>query len=221
MKTYVDEYFYNLNGPERRSVAEKYGLEFGKMGGNLMVVLTCGGNVFDAGLMSYRNFLLSLQTKKLIVNPCRRASICGSLQVWSDCDNDTLVFEYIPSSLIDGKMPASMFDDDAFDLAPDLLVPAVVYNKKSGRVLMIGATCRETIEITKSKGLATFYSRTKAAIWTKGETSGNLIEVSSIRYNKLGDGAVMYETYSKPDAVCHNGNSTCFLYNDRLTKLFG
>ncbi len=60
------------------------------------------------------------------------------------------------------------------------LLPAVVQGFHSGKVLMLGYMNREALDVTLSKGLVTFYSRSKQRLWTKGESSGNLLQLVSI-----------------------------------------
>jgi phosphoribosyl-AMP cyclohydrolase len=93
------------------------------------------------------------------------------------------------------------------------LVPAVVQDETSGEVLMVGFMNREALDVTRRTGFATFFSRTRNTLWTKGETSGNKLAVRRIlvdcdddtvllRVERLGDGN-----------VCHTGERTCF-YRD-------
>ena len=90
------------------------------------------------------------------------------------------------------------------------LVPAVIQDADSGEVLMVGFMNDEALEITKRTGFATFFSRTRHALWTKGETSGNRLEVVEmiadcdddtvlVKVRRLGDGN-----------VCHTGARSCF-----------
>lgn len=90
------------------------------------------------------------------------------------------------------------------------LVPAVIQDEASGEVLMVGFMNAEAVEKTRATGFVTFFSRTRHTLWTKGETSGNRLEVRQIlidcdedtllvRVRRLGDGN-----------VCHTGERTCF-----------
>ena len=62
----------------------------------------------------------------------------------------------------------------------DGLIPAVVQDHESGEVLMVGFMNREAWDITKRTGYVTFFSRTRNQLWTKGETSGNRLEVRDV-----------------------------------------
>ena len=61
----------------------------------------------------------------------------------------------------------------------DGLVPAVIQDDESSEVLMVGFMNQEALDETRRSGFATFYSRTRQKLWTKGETSGNRLEVEN------------------------------------------
>lgn len=88
------------------------------------------------------------------------------------------------------------------------LVPAVIADKLSGAVLMLGFMNRESLEKTIECRFVTFYSRSKRRLWTKGETSGNFLKVSSINADCDNDSLIIYAEPSGP--VCHTGSSSCF-----------
>ena len=90
------------------------------------------------------------------------------------------------------------------------LIPAVVQDATSGEVLMVGFMNDDAWRITRASGYVTFFSRTRNTLWTKGETSGNRLQVTALlvdcdddtvllRVKRLGDGN-----------VCHTGTRTCF-----------
>jgi phosphoribosyl-AMP cyclohydrolase len=90
------------------------------------------------------------------------------------------------------------------------LVPAVIQDDATNEVLMVGFMNPEALETTRRTGFATFFSRTRGKLWTKGETSGNRLAVTRllvdcdrdtvlVRVRRLGDGN-----------VCHTGQRTCF-----------
>ena len=92
----------------------------------------------------------------------------------------------------------------------DGLVPAVVQDEDSNEVLMVGFMNPEALERTRTSGFVTFFCRSRNTLWTKGETSGNRLQVVSlladcdddtvlVRARRLGDGN-----------VCHTGQRTCF-----------
>jgi phosphoribosyl-AMP cyclohydrolase len=95
----------------------------------------------------------------------------------------------------------------------DGLIPAVIQDDDSNEVLMVGFMNQEALTLTKTSGFATFFSRSRNTLWTKGETSGNRLQVTRmlidcdddtllVRVKRLGDGN-----------VCHTGSRTCF-YRD-------
>lgn len=90
------------------------------------------------------------------------------------------------------------------------LIPAVIQDDESSEVLMVGFMNDEALRKTRETGFATFFSRTRGKLWTKGETSGNRLQVKRIlvdcdedtvlvRVRRLGDGN-----------VCHTGSRSCF-----------
>ncbi|QGY45363.1 bifunctional phosphoribosyl-AMP cyclohydrolase/phosphoribosyl-ATP diphosphatase HisIE [Maribellus comscasis] len=90
----------------------------------------------------------------------------------------------------------------------DGLVPAVVQDNQSMKVLMVGFMNREALEKTQELGKVTFFSRTKNRLWTKGEESGNFLNVVSILIDCDDDTLLIKANPVGP--VCHTGNDTCF-----------
>jgi phosphoribosyl-ATP pyrophosphohydrolase/phosphoribosyl-AMP cyclohydrolase len=90
----------------------------------------------------------------------------------------------------------------------DGLIPVVVQDSITGKVLMLGYMNEAALAQTEASGRVTFFSRSKNRLWTKGETSGNFLEVVSIQEDCDGD-AILVK--AKPlGAVCHTGADTCF-----------
>jgi phosphoribosyl-ATP pyrophosphohydrolase/phosphoribosyl-AMP cyclohydrolase len=90
----------------------------------------------------------------------------------------------------------------------DGLVPAIVQDSKTGNVLMLGFMNEESLEQTRVSGKVTFYSRTKKRLWTKGEESGNFLDVVSIAPDCDNDTLLIKAIPNGP--VCHTGTDTCF-----------
>lgn len=88
------------------------------------------------------------------------------------------------------------------------LVPAIVQDQKSNKVLMLGYMNEEALEETKKLGKATFFSRSKNRLWTKGETSGNYLIVKDILIDCDQDTILIKAEPIGP--TCHTGNDTCF-----------
>ncbi|WP_338224073.1 bifunctional phosphoribosyl-AMP cyclohydrolase/phosphoribosyl-ATP diphosphatase HisIE [Algoriphagus confluentis] len=88
------------------------------------------------------------------------------------------------------------------------LVPAIVQDALSGKVLMQGYMNEEALAKTKETGMVTFFSRSKDRLWTKGETSGNFMEVVSIAVDCDGDSILVKANPRGP--VCHTGSDTCW-----------
>ena len=88
------------------------------------------------------------------------------------------------------------------------LVPAIIQDELTGKVLMLGFMNEEALAKTEETNLVTFYSRTKGRLWTKGETSGNLLHVVSIAADCDRDTLLVKV---RPDGpVCHTGTDTCW-----------
>lgn len=90
----------------------------------------------------------------------------------------------------------------------DGLVPAIVQDALSGKVLMQGYMNEEALAKTKETKQVTFFSRSKNRLWTKGETSGNFMELVSIAIDCDGDSILVQANPIGP--VCHTGSDTCF-----------
>ncbi|MDI1240886.1 MAG: bifunctional phosphoribosyl-AMP cyclohydrolase/phosphoribosyl-ATP diphosphatase HisIE [bacterium] len=90
----------------------------------------------------------------------------------------------------------------------DGLVPAIVQDAATGDVLMLAFMDAAALEQTDASGRVTFFSRSKQRLWTKGETSGNFLEVVSIRPDCDNDTLLIKAHPSGP--VCHTGAETCF-----------
>jgi phosphoribosyl-ATP pyrophosphohydrolase/phosphoribosyl-AMP cyclohydrolase len=88
------------------------------------------------------------------------------------------------------------------------LVPAIVQDDRTGRVLMLGYMNREAYDKTLATGLVTFFSRSRQQLWTKGETSGNLLHLKSMAVDCDGDALLVKATPVGP--VCHTGTDTCW-----------
>jgi phosphoribosyl-ATP pyrophosphohydrolase/phosphoribosyl-AMP cyclohydrolase len=90
----------------------------------------------------------------------------------------------------------------------DGLLPAVVQDAASGRLLMLGYMSREALAATLSSGFATFQSRSKGRLWQKGETSGNRLPVRSVHEDCDGDALLILADPEGP--TCHTGTESCF-----------
>ena len=90
------------------------------------------------------------------------------------------------------------------------LVPAVVQDDTSNEVLMVGFMNEEALAKTRATGFVTFFSRTRNTLWTKGETSGNRLEVVSL-FTDCDDDTVLARVRRLGDGnVCHTGERSCF-----------
>lgn len=88
------------------------------------------------------------------------------------------------------------------------LVPAIIQDEKTNKVLMLGYMNQEALDKTQKSGKVTFFSRSRNTIWTKGETSGNYLELKSMTVDCDQDTLLVKASPAGP--VCHTGQDTCF-----------
>ena len=99
-------------------------------------------------------------------------------------------------------------------LTPDFekmngLVPAVVQDWQTREVLMVAFMNQEAWERTLATGYAHYYSRSRRALWKKGETSGHFQEVQEVRID-CDEDAVLLKVNQVEGTACHTGNRSCF-----------
>ncbi|HXG53831.1 MAG TPA: phosphoribosyl-AMP cyclohydrolase [Vicinamibacterales bacterium] len=92
----------------------------------------------------------------------------------------------------------------------DGLIPAVIQDDTSSEVLMVGFMNEEALQLTKSSGYATFFSRTRNTLWMKGETSGNRLKVTAMLTDCDDDTVLLRVTREGDGNVCHTGQRSCF-----------
>jgi phosphoribosyl-ATP pyrophosphohydrolase/phosphoribosyl-AMP cyclohydrolase len=97
------------------------------------------------------------------------------------------------------------------------LVPAIVQDARTRRVLMLGYMNREALEVTQHSGRVTFFSRSRQELWTKGETSGSYLEVEELKVDCDRDTLLVRARPLGP--TCHTGADTCFAEENRLPAL--
>ncbi len=106
-------------------------------------------------------------------------------------------------------MSDSNSDFDLLDWAKgDGLLPAIVQHWRSGEVLMLGYMNAEALAQTQASGKVTFYSRSRQCLWTKGESSGYVLALKSIRIDCDADTLLVWAEPHGP--TCHLGTSSCF-----------
>lgn len=99
----------------------------------------------------------------------------------------------------------------------DCLVPVIIQDIQTNKVLMLGFMNEEALEKTKEESRVTFYSRSKQRLWTKGETSGNYLNVKEIIADCDNDTLLIKVDPDGP--VCHTGADTCFNENNSSFSL--
>lgn len=90
----------------------------------------------------------------------------------------------------------------------DGLVPAVVQHHQTGELLMVGFMNAEAWEKSRATGLVTFYSRTRQKLWTKGETSGDVLRIKRVLVDCDADTVLFQADPAGP--TCHTGEQSCF-----------
>lgn len=106
-----------------------------------------------------------------------------------------------------------MVDIESIDFAKgDGLIPVIIQDANDYQVLMLGYMNREALQVTLDKKLVTFYSRSKERLWTKGETSGNYLELVNIQSDCDNDTLLVLANPKGP--TCHTGEITCFFKKD-------
>lgn len=101
-----------------------------------------------------------------------------------------------------------MFDIEKLKFDKDGLIPAVVVDSYTKKVLTLAYMNKESLKITMEKGLTCFYSRSRNELWLKGETSGNYQHVVSITADCDYDALTV--VVEKDGPACHTGTDTCF-----------
>lgn len=97
------------------------------------------------------------------------------------------------------------------------LVPAVIQDNSTQKVLMVGFMNKEALEKTQEIGKITFFSRTKNRLWTKGEESGNFLNVVSVLVDCDNDTLLIKANPVGP--VCHTGADTCFFETNKQADI--
>lgn len=104
-----------------------------------------------------------------------------------------------------------------FNKNNDGLIPAIIQDAITNNVLMLGYMNEEALKVTESTKKVTFYSRSKQRLWTKGEESGNVLNLVSLAVDCDNDTLLIKVTPEGP--TCHTGSDTC--WNTTNNKTFG
>ena len=105
-----------------------------------------------------------------------------------------------------------------FAKSPNRLIPAIIQDSKTLKVLMLAYLNAEAFEKTQKEKRVTFFSRSKNRLWTKGETSGNFLHVVDIKSDCDNDTILIKVNPEGP--VCHTGSDTCFKEENALPENF-
>ena len=91
----------------------------------------------------------------------------------------------------------------------DGLIPTIIQDRHTGKVLMLGYMNAEALQETLKSGFVTFFSRSRQKLWTKGETSGHYLQVREIRVDCDHDALLVQADLAGP-GCCHLGYKSCF-----------
>ncbi len=100
----------------------------------------------------------------------------------------------------------------------DGLIPAVIQDAESNEVLMVGFMNADALAHTLNTGLATFFSRSRQSLWTKGETSGNKLVVVDVKTDCDEDTVLVRVKRLGDGNVCHTGRRSCFFRDVPLPR---
>jgi phosphoribosyl-AMP cyclohydrolase len=103
------------------------------------------------------------------------------------------------------------------NFGPDGLVPAIAQQHDTGEVLMMAWMNREAVRLTLAEGRACYWSRTRQALWRKGETSGQIQRLQDLRLDCDGDTVLLL--VDQTGVACHTGRRNCFFRAIRDGKL--
>ncbi len=92
----------------------------------------------------------------------------------------------------------------------DGLIPAVIQDAETSEVLMVGFMNELALAETRRTGFATFFSRTRGTLWTKGSTSGNRLQITELLVDCDEDTVLLKVKRLGDGNVCHTGQRTCF-----------
>jgi len=101
------------------------------------------------------------------------------------------------------------------------LAPAVIQDAGTGELLMVGFMNWEALDKTLRTGFVTFYSRTRQTLWTKGESSGNRLQVVAAWTDCDRDTVLLRVRVLGEGKVCHTGTRSCFTQELRLGSVLG
>lgn len=104
-----------------------------------------------------------------------------------------------------------------FNKNPDGLVPAIIQDANTKNVLMLGYMNQDALDKTQQTQQVTFFSRAKNRLWTKGEESGNFLNLVDIKLDCDNDTLLIFVNPSGP--TCHKGSDTC--WNDTNNESYG
>lgn len=202
-----------------------YGLDWTKMGGGTVIGVIqdtrCDG-IIASGLITPNGLEINLKSQR------QGSAWTGNLilgqrvvtkEIFSDCDKDTLLIriERFGSSEMPLKSRYQPGSLEQLRCCPKCnhdrcQILAVTQDAKTGQVQMVGVMSQEAVSKTIQTGLATFWSRSRNELWTKGEVSSNFLNVQEVIIDHQSCSVILVTSPVGP--VCHTGARTCFMEPD-------
>lgn len=169
-------------------------------------------NVDKEGLMQGCDFGIVREILGVTQN---KLTVAGGITSFEDIKvlEDMGVNSQVGMALYTGRIKLSDAFVSLLDFGKDCgLVPTVVQDER-GQVLMLAYSSKESLSKTFECGRATYYSRSRKRLWTKGESSGNFQEIVKVRYDCDRD--TLLFTVRQKNGACHTGNYSCFGCGDK------
>ena len=164
-------------------------------------------NVDKEGLMQGCDFTIVKELKKLTKN---KLTVAGGITTLEEIKElkDLGANSQLGMALYTGKIKLNEAFISLLDFRKDNgMIPTIVQDERK-QVLMLAFSSEDSLVKTFRTGRATYYSRSRESIWTKGETSGNFQEIIKVRYDCDRD--TLLFTVRQKNAACHLGNYSCF-----------
>jgi phosphoribosyl-AMP cyclohydrolase len=167
---------------------------------------------FDTGLL-----LVASGVRRLAVSQCRSYAArvsprCRQAGFWYCAYRVRIVCIARPGAAFEqeGKAVTDAIERalDEIKFGPDGLVAAIAQQHDTGEVLMLAWMNREAVRVTLAEGRACYWSRSRRALWRKGETSGQIQELRELRLDCDGDAVLLL--VDQTGVACHTGRRNCF-----------
>jgi len=196
-----------------RALNQPYDIDFQKRGGLVPVILQDedSGQIIKVAYANKAAVRKAIDEEQPICSNVRdgkefRVEDFTLYEVRVDCDQDALVYLGMDISDRLDFTPVHRPDDISFSDFQNGLVPAIAQEYDTGHVLMLGYANEVALATALEKGKATFWSTSRDELWTKGDTSGDFLEIKSISRDSHGS-VILYEVGMAGTGSCHTKDS--------------